>query len=145
MTADLIAALAPQLSALIHPTTGQPLLIPTFRTATLPQGMREELAEQLGNSGNDIATTFLQALFHAVDGAGYEIVSKAEQAELRAAAAVNEHKRNEIKQFVGQCGAPLFRAMITDFNTDQPRINCAVIGSFGGMSIDCANGHKAVQ
>ena len=144
MTADLIAALAPQLSALVHPTTGQPLLIPTFRTATLPQGMREELAEQLGNSGNDIATTFLEALFHAVDGADYEIVTKAELQDMRAAASANEHKRNEIKAFhCRQCAAELFRAMITDFNTDKPAIDRTVIRALRNMDPDCSTGHQS--
>lgn len=147
MNTELIAALAPQLASLIHPGDGDtppyPLCLPTFQTATLPSGMAEELAEQLGIPNADISTMFLEALFHQIGAAGYDIVPKTAHAELQVAAAANEHKRNAVKHFHGKCGAPLFRAMVTDFNTDQPRINCAVITALGNMNPDCASGHKA--
>lgn len=147
MTAELIARLAPQLGALPRPDDGsgeqQVLCLPTFRAATLPEGMGGELAEQLGINNADINSAFLEALFHAIDLLGYEILPRSETSEMRAAALINEGKRNQVKHFHTTCGAPLFRAMIQDFDTDNPRINCAVIKALGSMSTDCKSGHKA--
>lgn len=129
----LIGKIAPTLPALLHPGgDGQdpyPLILPMFQAVQLPPGMAQEMAEELGLPSSDIATQFLEALFHTIETVGgHTLIDTAELADLSAAAAANEYKRNEVKIFHGQrCGKPLFRAMVTDFNTDQPRVPCAVM------------------
>jgi hypothetical protein len=143
---DLIAQLAPMLRCLTHPgnerTPPYPLALPTFAAATLPPGMAEELRQELGVENPDISTAFLEALLHTIDQLGRTVIAKTELDELRTAASANEHKRNQVKQFVTDCGAPLFRATIRDFDTDKPRITCGVIKAVGQMSGNCANGHR---
>lgn len=141
--ADLIAKIAPLLPLLPRPNTDgveqPPLCLPMFQTAQLPPGMAEEMAEELGSATADINSVFLEALFHTIEThTGHTLISHKQLAALEAAAAANEHKRNQVKHFHGdRCGQPLFQAMVTDFNTDQPRINCAVITAMATMNHNC--------
>ncbi|XTP37102.1 hypothetical protein ACORG1_13170 [Mycobacterium sp. TJFP1] len=127
--AEAVERIAPGLATLTHPgdadTPPFPMHLSVFQAATLPEAMVEEMAEDMGMPSPDIALHFLEALSHLADTLGYEAFTpKAEMAELRAAASVNEDKRNAIKQCRTACGEPAYRIMFRDFNTDEPIVPC---------------------
>ena len=143
----LAEQLAPQLPSLVHPgddtTPPFPLALSVFHTATLPEGLAQEQAEDMGLPTPNLALHFTEAFLHLIDQLGHAIIPKSELADLRAAATAREHKRHERKEFLTTCGHPVFRAMIQDFDTDHPRIPCDVITAIGRLSPDCATGHRA--
>ncbi len=125
----LAEQLAQHVPALIHPgdadTPPFPLALSVFQTATLPEGLVQEQTAEMGLPTPNLALHFVEALLHVVDQLGYATdITKAEVAELRLAATAREHKRHERKGFITMCGQPAFRATITDFDTDHPRIAC---------------------
>ena len=126
---DLAEQAAPLLGTLVHPgdqdTPPFPLSIALFQPIALPEGMAQEEAEELGLPSVDFGKLFLQALFHMLDTQlGVTMIDAAELADLQAAAANNEHKRNEVKRFQFACGKPAFRVMVKDFDSDHPIIPC---------------------
>lgn len=127
---SLAERLAPKLPSLVHPGDAEtepfPLIIPSFQTATLPEGMAADMADELGMPSPDICLHFLEAVFALVDAEGVEMVDKTELAELKAAAAVNETKRNQIITFHTNCGAEL-RAMARGFDTEHPTVPCDLV------------------
>lgn len=146
--AELAERLAPYLATLIHPgdddTLPFPLSLPTFQTASLPEGMTEEMAEELGLPTPDISKHFLEALFALMVQQGIAFIGTATLADMEAAAAANEVKRNDAKDFLADCcGSKLFRVRVKDFDTQHPRITPDVITAMANMSLDCSRGHKA--
>ncbi|UJL29940.1 hypothetical protein HZU38_05415 [Mycolicibacterium vanbaalenii] len=126
--AEAVERIAPGIPTLVHPgdadTPPFPMHLSVFQTATLPEAMVEEMAEDMGMPSPDIALHFLEALLHLAEERGYELVSSVELAEKTAAATVNEGKRNAIKQCRTVCGEPAYRIMFRDFNTDEPIVPC---------------------
>lgn len=126
---DLAEQAAPHLATLVHPGDQDvppfPLSLPIFQPAVLPEGMAAEEAEELGLPSPEFGKLFLQALFHMMTTQlGVTMVDAAELADLQAAAATHEHKRNEVKRFQFACGQPAFRVMVKDFDSDHPIIPC---------------------
>lgn len=126
---DLAEQAAPHLATLIYPgdndTPTFPLNVPVFQPHTLPEGMADAEAEELGLPTNNFGILFLKALFHTLTTQlGVTMVDAAELADLQAAAATNEHKRNEVKRFQFACGQPAFRVMVKDFDSEHPIIPC---------------------
>lgn len=131
---DLAERLAPHLTGMMtHPgdeNTKPFALAPlaAFQTATLPPGQAQQEAELAGLPHPNFALIWLEAVLHLVQTEGnVTLVDNAELADLRAAAAVNESKRNAVKECVTTCGLPAFRIMIKDFDTDHPRVPCAAV------------------
>ncbi len=139
---DLAEQAAPHLATLIYPgdndTPAFPLNVPVFQPHTLPEGMADAEAEELGLPTNNFGILFLKALFHTLTTQlGVTMVDAAELADLQAAAAKNEHKRNEVKRFYTACSAePLFRVMVKGFDTDHLVIPCEVVRTLQGRQ-DC--------
>lgn len=146
---DLAEQAAPLLGTLVHPGDQDvppfPLSIALFQPITLPEGMAQEEAEELGLPSPEFGKLFLQALFHMLDTQlGVTIVDAAELADLQTAAAAQEHRRTEQLHIHCQCGTKLVRLAVTDFQTTQPRVNGpALIKAMAAMSPDCGQGHKA--
>lgn len=128
---DLAEQAAPHLATLIYPgdndTPAFPLNIALFQPHTLPEGMADAEAEELGLPTNNFGILFLKALFHMLVTEFDQPLgeTRAEVAYLRSAAAPNEHKRNEVKRFRFECGQPAFRVNVKDFDSDHPIIPCA--------------------
>lgn len=146
---DLAEQAAPHLATLVHPgdddTPAFPINLPMFQPAVLPEGLAAEEAEELGLPSLDFGKLFLQAEFHMLQNQfNIELIDATELADLRAAAAAQEHKRTEQLHLHCQCGAKLARLAVTDFNTTQPRCNGpALIKAMQSKSPDCGTGHKA--
>lgn len=126
---DLAEQAAPHLGTLVHPgdqdTPPFPLSLPMFQPATLPEGMAQEEAEELGLPSPEFGKLFLQAEFHMLrEQFNVAFIDADELADLRAAAAAQEHKRIETKRFQFACGQPAFRVTIRDFDTNHPIIPC---------------------
>ena len=128
----LAEILAPELATPVHPGDDEnpptPLVLGgIFGPYELPEGMTNEDLEEAGIPTPDTARLFLEFVFHIIETkAGCSIVDTRELADLRAAAASREHKRNEMKHFTFECGKPAFRVMVKDFDTDNPIVPCAV-------------------
>ncbi|MCH9728396.1 MAG: hypothetical protein K0U84_01710 [Actinomycetia bacterium] len=128
---SLATRLAPHLAGLVHPgdddTPPFPITLPVFQTATLPDGMAQEMAAEAGIPTPDIALHFLEAVLHLIETVGeVELIDRAEVADLRAAAAANEAKRHQTLTFTTRCGTTL-RAMVRDFNTTEPKVPCDMV------------------
>ena len=140
--AEAVERIAPGIATLTHPgdadTPPFPMHLSVFQTATLPEAMVEEMAEDMGMPSPDIAKHFLEALLHLAETLGFELVDSAELAETRAAATVNEGRRNEIKSFYTPCNKerPIFRVMVRGFDSEHPEIPCEVLKALQGKG-DC--------
>lgn len=149
MDTDALAErLAPMLATLVHPgdadTPPFPLSLPTFQTAALPEGMTEEMAEELGLPTPDLGKHFLEALFALIESQGITLIETTILEDMAAAASVNEGKRNEVKEFLADCcGTVLMRVMVKDFDTKHPRITPDVIPAMAAKSMDCSKGHRS--
>lgn len=148
---SLAERLAPHLAALVHPgddnTPPFPLSLSVFQTATLPEGMRKEQAEEMGLPSPDLALHWLEAVIHLIETeGGVELVDRGEIADLRVAAKANEGKRNRTIELFCQCDVKLGRLMVQDFDSDHPRVNGPeLIRALGSKSPDCIGGHKAAS
>lgn len=146
---DLAEQAAPHLATLIYPgdndTPAFPLNVPVFQPHTLPEGMADAEAAELGLPTNNFGILFLKALFHTLTTQlGVTMVDAAELADLRTAAAAQEHKRTEQLHLYCGCGQKLARLAVTDFDTTNPKVNGpALIKALGAMNPDCGTGHKA--
>ena len=146
---DLAEQAAPHLATLIYPgdqdTPAFPLNVPVFQPHTLPEGMAQEEAEELGLPSVDFGKLFLQALFHMLDTQlGVTMIDAAELADLQTAASAKEHRRTEQLHLHCDCGTKLARLAVRDFDTKNPRVNGpALIKAMAAMSPDCGTGHKA--
>lgn len=134
---DLAERISPRLAELVHPgdndTPPFPLSLPTFQPSVLPEGMAQAEAEELGLPTLDISKLFLEAVFALMQSEyGVVFADAREIADLTAAAAVHEHKRNEVKRFTFECGKPAFRVMVRDFDSDHPVVPCATDGVVAG-------------
>lgn len=135
---DLAEQAAPLLGTLVHPgdqdTPPFPLSIALFQPAVLPEGMAQEEAAELGLPSTDFGKLFLQAEFHMLrEQFNVAFIDADELADLRAAAAVREPKRNEVKRFYTSCrDEPIFRVMVKGFDTDHPMIPCEAIKALQG-------------
>jgi hypothetical protein len=138
---------APHLATLVHPgdheTPAFPLSIPLFQPATLPEGMAEAEAEELGLPTNNFPKLFLQALFHMLTTqCGVSMINTAELADLQTAAAAQEHKRTEQLHLYCDCGTKLARLTVRDFDTTRPRVNGPqLIKAMVAKNPDCGSGH----
>lgn len=146
---DLAEQAAPHLATLVHPgdqdTPAFPVNLPIFQPAVLPQGLASEEAEELGLPSLDFGKLFLQALFYMLTTQlGVTMIDGAELADLKTAAAAQEHRRTQQISLHCDCGVKLARLAVRDFNTDNPRVNGpALIKAMATMSPDCGQGHKA--
>lgn len=135
---DLAEQAAPHLATLVHPgdddTPAFPINLPMFQPAVLPEGMASEEAEELGLPSSDFGKLFLQAEFAMLqEQFNVAFIDADELADLRAAAAVREPKRNEVKRFYTSCrDEPIFRVMVKGFDTDHPEIPCEAIKALQG-------------
>lgn len=145
-TQQLAELCAPRLASLQHPgdATTKPftLALPIFQTATLPEGMNEEQAEEMGLPTPDLALHFCEAFLHLMSTLGVETIDAQELANLRKAAEANEPNRVQRVNVLTDCGAEAFRCVIRDWDTKHPRVACSVMAGLGRG--DCNNGHKAV-
>ena len=132
----LAERLAPKLPGLVHPgddhTDPFPLIIPSFQVATLPDGMAQDMADEMGMPSPDICLHFLEAVIHMFAMAGAVIRPKAEYDQL--VAATSERKASEIQAFDYECGQEAWRVMVKKNNTSRPVVPCAV------ASHDCKAG-----
>lgn len=140
--AELAERLSPLLATLTHPGDADTLPFAlggmVFARSMLPPGMLQEDAEALGLPSPDFNRLVLEAIIHLLrEQGGVELVDKARLADLTAAAAANEPRRNQVKNFHGSCGAPLFRAMVKDFDTDHPVISCDAVRAVRNLIPDC--------
>lgn len=144
---DLAEQAAPHLATLIYPgdqdTPAFPLNVPVFQPHTLPEGMADAEAEELGLPTNNFGVLFLKALFHTLTTQlGVTMVDAAELTDLRTAAAAQEHRRTQQLHIHCDCGVKLARLAVRDFDTDNPRVNGpALIKALGAMNPDCGTGH----
>lgn len=130
----LAQRLAPHMAGtLIHPgdehTEPFPVApLPAFTaTATMPKGMAENMAQQAGLPHPDFARIYCEAWLELLTTVGgVELLDRQELADLRAAAATKEHRRNQMLTFTTPCGATL-RAMAKDFDTDHPSVPCELV------------------
>lgn len=121
---SLAERLAPFLAGtLIHPGTEDtepfPLApLPIFqRQSMLPPGMAEEEAKQAGLPHPDFALLWLEAVITLIENEGHvTLVPNTELEDLKAAAAVKEHRRNEVITFHTPSGKQV-RAMVRGFDT----------------------------
>ena len=151
---SLAARLAPHLATLIHPgdadTPAFPLTLPVFQTATLPDGMAQEMADQAGMPTPDIALHWMEAVLHLIGTVGdVELIPRgqrqSELAELHALRGGQEPKRNQIKPISCRvCREELFRVTIQDFDTDHPCTTPEVITAMQGKTADCGTRHRIV-
>ncbi len=137
---NLAERLAPKLASLNHPGDAEhdpfPLIIPSFQTALLPEGMAAEDAAQLGMPSPDIALHFLEALFELIRIEGGPDLNDPElmpkrQAEIKAELAqlreIAEPKATAFKKPKGVCGGHAGRVMARDLHTDEPVFPCEML------------------
>lgn len=124
---------APHMATLVHPGDGadvQPFPLSLgglFGPYELPEGFTDADREELGIPTPEFPRMFLEAVLWMFETKlGVVPIKAAELADLRAAAAANEGKRNAVKRFMFECGAPAFRVMVRDFDSDNPIVPCAV-------------------
>lgn len=129
----LAEQLAPHLAGtLTHPgddhTEPFPLApLPIFQhQAMLPKGMAEDMAKQAGLPSPDFAKLWLEAIIALIEDNGVTIIDNADLADLQAAAAAHEHRRNQTLTFHTPCGHTL-RAMVKGFDTQNPTVPCELV------------------
>jgi hypothetical protein len=113
-----------------------PFVPPMYRT----DGHDPEMAEAI----NTLAKLHMTAIVHLIETDGAStIVPNAELQQLRAAAAANETLRHRQPTISCNCGVPLGKLNITDFDTDHPKVyGPAFIKHMHGLSPECAVGHR---
>lgn len=136
--------------AIQHPGVdgGQPLMLPAppmFQTATLPEGMAEDMADKAGLPTPNFARLYREAWVHTLETVcDATVVDNTELAELRAAAASVQHRRVRHIDLVCQCGETLGRLSVRDFDTERATVNGPeLIAALGAMSPGCAGRHRA--
>lgn len=113
MTPDLTRLDTAMSGALIHPDSQKMIApLPIFQNqAMLPPGLAEEMAEEAGLPSHDFARVYREAWVHALETeCNVALVDNDELADLRAAAAAREPKRNQMIEFHTPCGMAM-RAM----------------------------------
>ena len=136
-------------TTLMHPgdekTPAFPLPLQMFRTSSLPQEQRDMYAQEAGLPHSDVPRLVAEALTALIEGQ-YDLVPKAETAQMRAAAAAAEPMRTqEINLSCRMCRTHLLTATVNDFDTANPTIpGPVVIGYMRSLSPECALGHKVV-
>ena len=130
---DLTAAAPHLYGVLLHPgddkTEPFPLASPLagLQTSTMPKGMAEDIAQRNGLPSTNFALIWLEAAVHLVEQVcEVTLVSNDELADLKAAAAVKERRRNEMLTFTTPCGAEL-RAMARGFDTGRVSVPCELV------------------
>jgi hypothetical protein len=134
---SLAERLAPHLAGtLVHPgddkTDPFPLAAPPmFKVAQMPAEVAKDMADQAGFPHADIPLIYTQAWIHLVKTVtGIDLndpeLAPERQAEIRAAAAVNERRRNEKIDFHTPCGAKI-TAMARGFDTGRVTVPCEMV------------------
>ena len=147
----LAERLGPALATLIHPGNDEmrgpvPLILPTFQQPTLPEGVSDTDAEELGIPTSKFNQLFLEAVFALIEQAGYSIIETSAVTDLEAAAAAVEPKRHQVIELHCSCGKRIARVAVRDFDTAHPRVNGPeFIRVLGSLSADCSTGHKAAS
>lgn len=113
-----------------------PLVLPWYRV--------EGLAPEAAEASMTLTRLHMTSLVYLIETDGAStIVPNSELAALRAAAAANESLRHRQPTIHCQCGTPLGKVNITDFNTDHPTVyGPAFIKHMHGLSPECAVGHR---
>ena len=144
--AQLIAQALP---ALVYPGDGksQPVAIPlpTFRNSGMPADQAEAYAKEAGLPHMDLAQLVAESIVHLLETNDYPLTSAGEVDQLRLAAADREHLRNRQVEVSCHCGAKLFKANVTDFDTDKAKISPEVIKALRALSPECALAHQPVN
>lgn len=145
--AELIAAKLPDLTHPGTPGSGGPILLPTatYRTAGIPPEMAQQFAEDAGYPTADITRLIAEAIVHLIETDGDStIVRNSELADMRAATAAAEPRRNRHVKVRCHCGTQLFTANIRNFDTDTASIaGPELIKAMRQFGTECATGHKA--
>ena len=132
----------------IHPGDGKsgpiPIPMPWFRSSGIPSDQAEAFAKEAGVPSMDIAQLAGEVLVHALDNDAKTVIDNAELEALRAAASDREHLRNRQVEVSCHCGAKLFKANVTDFDTDKAKISPQVIKALRVLSPECALAHQPV-
>ena len=129
----LVERLAPHLYGVImHPGDEQtepfPVMSPLagMSAVTMPKGMAEDVAEENGLPHTDFARLWLEAVIALIESEGVTLIDNDKLADLQAAAAAKEHRRNELLQFHTPCGASI-RAMARGFDTGHVELPCSMV------------------
>ena len=141
---DLIAAKLPELT---HPGDGSgaiALPVAQFRTAGMPPGMAEQFAKDAGYPSADITRLVAEAIVHLIETDGHAtIVDNTQLADMRAATAAAEPRRNRHVKVRCHCGTQLFTANIRNFDTDTANVaGPELINAMRQFGTECATGHK---
>ncbi len=148
--AAVVQLIAANLPHLTHPGDGKggeptPIVMPMFRNTNMPPEMAEQFAKDAGLPHSDIAKLFSEAVVHLLESNGFTVTSSTEIEQLQRAAVEREPQKHRVVAFQCTCHAPLFKANVTDFDTDQARISPQVIKALRSFSPECALGHAAVS
>jgi hypothetical protein len=133
MAEGIAERLAPYLAGVItHPGDDQtkpfPLAAPPmFKVAQMPAEVAKDMADQAGFPHADIPLIYCQAWIATLETVcNVTLIDNDELAELRAAAAVNERRRNEKLDFHTPCGM-VVTAMARGFDTGHVTIPCEMV------------------
>jgi hypothetical protein len=137
---ELAARIAPHLSGIVmHPGDSEtepfPIApLPIFQNqAMMPPGLAKQEALEAGLPSPDFARIYCEAWLHLVETVGdVTMVDNTELADLRAAAAVRESKRNQMVEFHTPCGQRI-RAMARGFDTEHPEVPCELVNHQCGV------------
>lgn len=144
-TAQLIARALPEL---VYPGDGKsgPVAIPLpmFRSTGITPEMAEQFAKDAGLPPVELTTLVGEAIVHVIESNAKTIIDNAELEALRQAAAEREHLRHRQVEVSCHCGTKLFKANVTDFDTDRAKISPEVIKAMRVLSPECALAHRAV-
>jgi hypothetical protein len=144
--AQLIAQALP---ALVYPGDGKSAAVviplPTFRNTGIPADQAEAYAKEAGLPHMDLAQLVAESIVHLLETNGYPLTSAGEVDQLRLAAADREHLRHRQVEVSCNCGAKLFKANVTDFDTDKAKISPQVIKALRSLSPECALAHQPVN
>lgn len=146
--AAVASLIAQALPALVYPGDGksQPVAIPlpTFRNTGLPADQAEAYAKEAGLPHMDLAQLVAESIVHLLETNGYPLTPGVELEQLRLAAADREHLRHRLVDVHCNCGAKLFQANVTDFDTARAKISPQVINAMRALSPECALAHRPV-
>jgi hypothetical protein len=146
---EVASLIAHALPSLVYPGDGKsaPVAIPlpTFRNSGLTAEQAEAYAKDAGLPHMDLAQLVAESIVHLLETNGYPLTSGTEVDQLRLAATDREHLKHRLVNVHCNCGAKLFQANVTDFDTDKAKISPEVIKAMRALSPECALAHQPVN
>lgn len=95
--------------------------------AIMPPGFAEDMAEKAGLPHPNFARIYREVWLHTLATVcEVTLVPNDELADLRAAAAAQEYRRNQALDFQTTCGQTV-RAMVRGFDTQHPQVPCEMV------------------